>query len=157
MTDLWPWALAAYARPGVAEECLRLQDDAAQNVPLLLWAVWSAEAVRAPDLAAGARLTRAWDAEAVAPLRRLRRALKAASPTLGDADRQAVRDQIGAVELNAERRLLLALEALPPAADAPVQRSDRADLLAAASRAWGAPLAPSAFAELLRGLNPDPF
>ena len=40
-------------------------------------------------------------------------------PDLDDAAREAVRAQVKAVELEAERRLLAALEALAPAADRP--------------------------------------
>src|SRR5690606_19138568 len=32
---LWEWAVAAYARPGVSDVCLQLQDGDGQNVPLL--------------------------------------------------------------------------------------------------------------------------
>ena len=50
MSDgFWDWAVAAYAAPGVAEECLHLQDVHEQAVPLLLWAAWQAETGRAPD------------------------------------------------------------------------------------------------------------
>ena len=39
---LWDWAVAAYGADGVADACLELQDAAGQNVPLLLWAAWTA-------------------------------------------------------------------------------------------------------------------
>ncbi|MDI6624629.1 MAG: TIGR02444 family protein, partial [Brevundimonas sp.] len=38
MSDLWDWAVRAYASDGVGDACLHLQDAAGQNVPLLLWA-----------------------------------------------------------------------------------------------------------------------
>jgi hypothetical protein len=44
----------------------------------------------------------------------VRRTLKGRNPDLEDADREAVRAQVKAVELEAERRLLAALEALSP-------------------------------------------
>src|SRR5690606_10945881 len=47
--DLWTWACAAYAAPGVSEACLSLQDYHEQNVPLLLWAAWTAVTGRRPD------------------------------------------------------------------------------------------------------------
>jgi uncharacterized protein (TIGR02444 family) len=150
VSELWSWALESYARPGVAEACLRLQDEHGQNAPLLLWTLWSLENGRGPDLAAGAELARTWEALAVAPLRAVRRALKAPAPGLNDAAREAVRAQVKAVELEAERRLLLALAALPPC-----RASERAwaEQLAEASAAWTAPLPPSAFDDLLRALN----
>ncbi len=48
--DLWTWACAAYAAPGVAEACLSLQDYHEQNVPLLLWAAWTAATGRRPPV-----------------------------------------------------------------------------------------------------------
>jgi uncharacterized protein (TIGR02444 family) len=49
----WEWALDAYARPGVAEACLELQDVHGQNVPLLLWAAWAAADALEPDVERG--------------------------------------------------------------------------------------------------------
>ena len=115
--SLWEWALAAYARAGVAEACLNLQDGTGQNVPLLLWAAWSATTGRRPDedeIEAACDTARAWADITVAPLRTIRRALKSPVPDLDDAARELVRDQIKAVELLAERKLLDGLEALAP-------------------------------------------
>ena len=118
MSDLWDWAVRAYASDGVGEACLHLQDAAGQNVPLLLWAAWTARTGRNPDagtLEAACDVARAWQDTAIAPLREVRRTLKGRNPDLEDADREAVRAQVKAVELEAERRLLAALEALTPA------------------------------------------
>lgn len=117
MSDLWDWAVRAYASDGVGEACLHLQDAAGQNVPLLLWAAWAARTGRNPDadaLEAACDIARAWQEAAIAPLRAVRRTLKRRNPDLEDADREAVRAQVKAVELEAERRLLAALEALSP-------------------------------------------
>lgn len=153
MTELWPWAVAAYARPGVADACLQLQDEQGQNVPLLLWALWSAETGARPDLSAGARIAHVWEEAAVAPLRRIRRGLKAPAPPLTDTDREAVREGVKALELDAERRVLLALAVVP---QAPGAAPPSSVLLSAAATAWGAPLPPGAFDDLLRRLNPGP-
>ena len=65
--DLWTWACAAYAAPGVSEACLSLQDYHEQNVPLLLWAAWTAITGRRPDEEArllrpvGLRTQKGWD------------------------------------------------------------------------------------------------
>jgi uncharacterized protein (TIGR02444 family) len=150
MTGLWDWAVATYARPGVADACLQLQDEHAQSVPLLLWALWSAEAGRTPDLLTGAATARAWEEEVVGPLRRLRRALKALDP---EPDREAVRDQVKAVELDAERRLLAQLERLAPLRGDPAAP---ATLLVWAAEDWGRPAAPEVFDPLLRALNLRP-
>ena len=118
MSDLWNWAVRVYASDGVSEACLHLQDAAGQNVPLLLWAAWTARTGRRPDadaVEAACDIARAWHDAAIAPLRSVRRALKGRNPDLDDAAREAVRAQVKAVELEAERRLLAALEALTPA------------------------------------------
>lgn len=130
----WHWALAAYARPGAAEACLRLQDAHGQNIPFLLWAAW-ARADEPALLARGAALARDWEACAVAPLRAVRRALKAPAGGIADADREGLRADVKAVELRAERVLM---EALEPMAErkggAPALQA-----LKAAAAAWGPP------------------
>lgn len=153
MTALWDWALEAYARPGAADACLALQDEQRQNVPLMLWVIWAAEHGRGPDRAAlldAAALAQAWQQALIGPLRELRRRLKAPVPDVAESDRGAIRAQVKTTELDAERRLLAALEplALPPAAEQSVT-----SLLAQASAAYGAPLPESAFAPLLRCLK----
>ena len=109
---LWDWALAAYARPGVADACLSLQDYHRQNVPLLLAAAWAADEGRTLDLDGAAGLAAAWDDRAVLALRAARRGVQAALPGIDDASREALRTTIKAVELSAERLLLDALERL---------------------------------------------
>ena len=142
MSALWDWAVRAYASDGVSDACLHLQDAAGQNVPLLLWAAWAARTGRKPDadaLEAACDIARAWQETAVAPLREVRRALKGRNPDLEDGDREAVRTQVKAVELEAERRLLAALEALTP----PPEGAPRPVLeaLIAVARQWS-PMTP---------------
>ena len=144
MSELWDWAVKAYAAEGVGEACLHLQDAAGQNVPLLLWAAWAARTGRRPDadtLEAACDIARAWQEAAIGPLRAVRRALKGRNPDLEDADREAVRAQVKAVELEAERRLLVALETLSP----PPEGGPRPvlDLLVAVARQWS-PMTPRA-------------
>ena len=142
MSDLWDWAVKAYASDGVGEACLHLQDAAGQNVPLLLWAAWAARTGRSPDadtLEAACDVARAWQEAAIAPLRVVRRAMKGRNPDLDDADREAVRAQVKAVELEAERRLLAALEGLsPPPGGAP---RPVLEALIAVARQWS-PMTP---------------
>ncbi len=108
---LWDWAVAVYGRPGVQDACLALQDAHGQDVPLLLWAVWAQ--VDDPALAArAAGLARDWDALAVNPLRAVRRALKPGFEGIADPAREALRNEVKAAELAAERALLQALEGL---------------------------------------------
>lgn len=141
MSELWDWAVSAYRADGVEDACLHLQDAAGQNVPLLLWAAWAARTGRAPDadtLEAACDIARAWQDTAIAPLREVRRSLKGRNPDLEDADREAVRARVKAVELEAERLLLAALEALTPPKGAP---RPVLDALIAAARQWS-PMTP---------------
>ena len=118
MSGLWDWSVRAWSAEGVAVTCLHLQDAAGQCPPLLLWAAWTARTGRPVDddaLEAACDIARAWQEAAIVPLRALRRSLKRRNPDLKDDDREAVRTQVKAVELEAERRLLAALEALSPA------------------------------------------
>jgi uncharacterized protein (TIGR02444 family) len=137
VSGLWDWAVQAYARPGVAETCLELQDGHGQNVPYLLWGAWAAGSGRvldADDLEAGVDTARAWDEGAVRPLRTLRRGLKAPIPDMDDAAREGVREQIKAAELAAERALLEGLEPLAPGPAGPPR--PLAPALVEAAKAW---------------------
>ena len=53
---LWDYAVDLYARPGVREACLALQDRAGADVNLLLLACWLGATGRRLDPAALARL-----------------------------------------------------------------------------------------------------
>jgi uncharacterized protein (TIGR02444 family) len=129
---IWEWVLEAYARPGVPEACLRLQDAFGQNTNLLLWAVW-AEAKDPALLARAAEVTRAWEASAVRPLREARRALKAPLPPVDDGAREALREDVKAAELRAERVLL---ETLAELAHDTRGGAHALEALKAASAAW---------------------
>jgi len=142
--SLWDWSLKAWAADGVADACLELQDAAGQNAPLLLWAAWAAATGRSPDadaVEAACDTARAWQETAIAPLRTVRRALKTRAPDLDDAAREAVRARVKAVELEAERHLLTALEALAPPPSGPPRAALAA--LVAAARQWS-PVTPRA-------------
>jgi len=135
---LWDWAVAAYGAPGVADACLALQDSHEQNVPLLLWAGWTARTGWRPDaedIEGACDIARAWDEAAVAPLRAVRRTLKGPHPDMDEAAREAVRTQVKAVELEAERRLLEALEALAPASPGAAARP-ALDAMVDVARIW---------------------
>lgn len=141
---LWDWALTAYTADGVADACLELQAAAGQNVPLLLWAAWCAAEGRIPDedaLEAAGDTARAWQETAIAPLRAVRQALKPRAPDLDDLARESLRAQVKAVELEAERHLLAALEALAPASSSPPRPALAA--MVAAARVWS-PITPRA-------------
>lgn len=147
---LWDWASAAYARPEVAKAALALQDDHGQSISFLLWAAWAR-----PDAAAagkGAELARALSQAAISPLREARRALKQALPPMTDDEREALRDQVRAAELAAEKVLLATLERISGARIPGPGAGPATPSLLIASAAWG-PAAPvadlAAFADAL--------
>src|SRR5690606_21130486 len=122
---------AAYARPGVAEACLDLQDAHRQNVCFLLWAAWAHP--QGDALRAGVGMAREWETIVLAPLRGVRRRL----PT------SPLREEVKAVELKAERALLEALEGIAGEGD-----GDVLDALTAATAMWGQPPPPEALQRL---------
>ena len=143
---LWDWTLAAYGRPGVPEACLDLQDRYGRNTSFLLWAAWAESQGWAPDdalLASAAVVARSWEQEVLGPLREVRRVLKPVRPPVDDAAREALREDVKAAELRAERLLMETLEALTPAGP-----SGGAKAVARAAVAWGGPDCAAALADL---------
>jgi uncharacterized protein (TIGR02444 family) len=145
---LWDWALRAYGREGVPQACLALQDDHGQNTSFLLWAVW-AETADGAQLAAAAAVARGWDALALGPIRAVRRALKSPFAGVEDGAREALREDVKAVELRTERVLMEALEAMTEGRGG----AHALDALEAASRAWGRPAPDEALAALAAALG----
>ncbi|MFL5296952.1 MAG: TIGR02444 family protein [Phenylobacterium sp.] len=145
---LWDWTLQAYARPGVPEACLALQDEHGQNTSLLLWAVWAEIADRAL-LARAADLAHRWDDLALTPIRAVRRALKPPVPGIADGARADLREDVKAVELRCERVLMESLEAMSPGQGG----AHALDALTAAVEAWGRPAPQGALAELAGALG----
>lgn len=98
---LWDFALAAYARPGVAAACLALQDRRGVDVPVLLFAGWAGAVggvrLTAAEVARIDAVVRPWREEVVHPLRAVRRRIK------GDPGAGALYERLKAVELEAER------------------------------------------------------
>ncbi len=146
--SLWEWTLEAYGQPGVAEACLDLQDAHGQNTPLLLWAVW-AEAGDADLLARAADVARRWDATALTPMRAVRRALKAPMPPIRDDAREALREDVKAAELRAERVLMETLESMGGGQGG----AHALAALLAASKAWGRSAPDVALAALAAALG----
>ena len=105
-SPFWRFALHFYARPGVADACLALQDRCGADVNLLLFLLWmslsrrsfSADAARALD-----DRIRDWRETVVVPLRAMRRTLKQ-RPALADpAAAEPFRTHVKVLELEAER------------------------------------------------------
>lgn len=143
---LWKFSLAVYGAPGVAAACLDLQDRRGADVNLLLYFAFVALSGRgglAPDEIARCRAALApWTDQVVGRLRAVRRALKPGSgadfgPDLGAAGPEpvaALRRQIAALEIAAEKLSQQALAArlatLPAAAAAGDEGDRRAAALA---------------------------
>jgi len=145
---IWEWVLEAYARPGVPQATLTLQDAHGQNTSFLLWAVW-AEVKDPALLARAAEATRAWDATALTPLRNVRRALKPPLPPFADGAREALREEVKTLELATERLLMETLAGLVDAKGG----AHALEALEAASQAWGNAAPANALADLASALG----
>jgi len=116
---LWDFSLQLYARAGVADACLRLQDEHGVNVNLLLWCAWLEQRGLALDvtrLRSAQKRIHAWDEHYVVPLRQLRRRMKTEFG-VADVGIEQVRSQIKQAELLAEKQLQSLLEMLPQSWD----------------------------------------
>lgn len=108
--DLWRFALALYARPGVEDACLQLQ-GAGADVCLLLCGAWlesggvACSPARVAQLQA---LAEPWTRAVVQPLRGIRSDWRQAAGT--DAELALLREAVKALELEAERTLLSRLQ-----------------------------------------------
>ncbi|MDN6180015.1 MAG: TIGR02444 family protein [Halomonas subglaciescola] len=109
---LWDFALEFYARPGVSQRLLRLQDDAGMDVCVLLWRLWLNHYGLAPTASAERALAKivAWQRDYTWPLRDRRRWLK--PNAANDPALFQLRDTLKAAELMAEKVALGRLEAL---------------------------------------------
>ena len=114
----WDFSLAVYGREGVATACLALQDRHGLDVNLALYCAWAGHrgrALSAVDLARLTAVARSWQADVVAPLRAIRRHLKALT-ALPESAAEQLRTRVKEIELEAEaveQRMLY--EALPVA------------------------------------------
>ena len=95
----WRFSLALYARPGVAEALIALQDRAGNDVNLILFALWRGvvhgHRLDQGELTAAEAAIAPLRRDVIEPLRKLRRGLKDNS----DPDLQALRRRIGGLEL----------------------------------------------------------
>jgi uncharacterized protein (TIGR02444 family) len=130
-SPFWRFSLQFYRLPGVAEACIKLQEEAGADVNLLLFLLWHGVQLRQLSNAEVARLEQrisAWRDRAVIPLRAIRRALKTPPGLVEAGTAEAFRTRVKAVELEAERlqqeamyelvRVALLGEAAPSVADA---------------------------------------
>lgn len=114
-TSLWEFALWLYAQPEVAIQCVKVQDDYGIDVVRLLWLAWLDWRAQAPStqaVAASIPMCAHWQAQVVQPLRAVRRQLKLPQSPFTRETVDPLRTQVKAVELEAERLLLVQLEGL---------------------------------------------
>jgi uncharacterized protein (TIGR02444 family) len=106
----WDWSSEVYARPGIAETCLALQDRHGADVNLLLWSLWLARLGRELDAQAAARaiaMSWAWQGGTTGRLRQIRRDAKLAAAAESDPAREQLLRKLhracAEAELAAER------------------------------------------------------
>jgi uncharacterized protein (TIGR02444 family) len=105
--DSWAFALRIYAGPGVADACLRLQDEAGVDVMVFLMIVFAA--VRHRVLLTPSEIgelddaCRPWREQIVQPLRVIRGRLKTGPLPAPNGETEPFRSTIKAAELAAER------------------------------------------------------
>lgn len=133
--DLWSFALSTYARAGAEDACLRLQEQGA-DVCLLLCGLWLEQrgvALEPGRVQALRTIADPWQADVVQPLRRVRKQWRCMAQQ--DVELGALREQVKALELEAERQLLLRLEALAQSWPTGDQATDQVWLEALATEA----------------------
>lgn len=127
--DLWNFALACYAQPGVEKACLDLQ-SAGADVCLLLTCAWlECRGITHADtrLQELQDISAEWRALLVAPLRALRMAWR--QPAAADADLAELRARVKSLELDAEHLQLQRLQSATqgwPSAGNPIDWLNRA-------------------------------
>jgi len=117
--SLWDYAVGFYARPGVSQVCLQLQDRHRVDVNMLMLAAWAGDVLGAGLSAADVRQLQevgaVWQREVVGPIRRLRRRMKKAAGATSGLELAGILESVKALELRAERLELEQLEALATA------------------------------------------
>lgn len=105
-SPFWHFSLGFYRTPGVADACIRLQDEAGVDVNLLFFLLWNASLRRQfspADVEAADRRVAGWRKTAVVPLREIRRALKSAGGPIEPGTAEVFRTKVKGLELEAER------------------------------------------------------
>ncbi|GAB4524885.1 MAG: hypothetical protein Kow00133_13320 [Amphiplicatus sp.] len=140
----WAWSLDRYARPGVEEALIALQDRRGLDVCLLLWCAWCGERFDAVDpqaMAQAVALARPWSRDVTGPLRAVRRALKTPSSEAARAGAPILRETVKKLELDAERIAHAALADLAHAFAPRAEPPGLSDAQARARRNFGTYLA----------------
>jgi uncharacterized protein (TIGR02444 family) len=115
--NFWDCSLRHYALPGVAESCLRLQDEYGLDVNLVLCCLWYGSTygvLSPPQLERLTEFSEQWSGQVVRPLRQVRRWLKTelSRGELPGTELATLRSQVKKLELQAEHLQQNELEAL---------------------------------------------
>jgi uncharacterized protein (TIGR02444 family) len=105
-SPFWHFSLGFYRAPGVADACIRLQDEAGVDVNLLFFLLWNASLKRmfsAADVKAVDGHVASWRQSTVIPLRNMRRVLKSAPALVEPGLAEVFRTKVKGLELEAER------------------------------------------------------
>ena len=118
----WSFSLAVYAAPGVAAECLALQENSGVDVNVLLFCAWLGATKRSvltlEDFAAIEAVVQPWRDMVIHPLRGVRGDIKAMPDSTNEAV-AALRKDAAALELRAEQIEQAMLYRLMPTLSAP--------------------------------------
>jgi len=150
-SEFWRFSLAFYARPGIADACLALQDKATVDVNVMLYLLFLASRGRQTDdidVARIAGIAQDWRSAVVVPLRTVRRALKSAIGPYVPAFTSALRSDVKRIELAAERIQQETMERLAPVDSFRPATTDCADTARANM---------GAYRQHLGALPPEPF
>jgi uncharacterized protein (TIGR02444 family) len=105
--ESWAFALAIYARPGIAEACLTLQNEAGVDVMLLMMTTFAAVKRRtlltADEIGALGEACSPWREQIVKKLRAIRTDLKTGPLPAPSEATEPFRSKIKALELEAEK------------------------------------------------------
>ena len=117
LSSFWNFSLSFYARPGIAEICLDLQDRFGADVNVLLYVLWQAQRRRrleAEEIERLIALIDDWQLHVVRPLRGVRRFLKEPGQIWSSQEVASLRQRLKEEELLAERLQQAAMEAAFP-------------------------------------------
>lgn len=111
---LWPFTLDLYARPGVQDAVIALQENQGADVNVLFYCTWCAATGRSSLDAASfdkveSRIAR-WRQEVTKPLRRLRVHIKTHPDLLALQEAAEARSKILEAEIESERIAQIAIE-----------------------------------------------
>lgn len=123
----WNFSLALYARPGVADACLHLQDEYDLDVNLVLFFIWAGlqgpGKLTAEEISLAISRGQRWQVGVVARIRAVRRQLKL-DEMGADPEQVAVfRPMVQALELQGEQVEQLFLGAMVPVQRGVIGRS----------------------------------